>query len=118
MRRHHLETPGWALFLLLFLVTMPGATLLQPAQAQGPWVYEEDFQGGRADGWELRQDGDNAAWQIIQDGETENRILHGFGHVFADYVADEWDNYRLQCRVRLESPEPIHLNYRTSTIST
>ncbi|HED04214.1 MAG TPA: hypothetical protein ENI60_05555, partial [Candidatus Fraserbacteria bacterium] len=70
-------------------------------------LYQEDFEGGTANGWDL---GGN--WKVVQDAQG-NWALHGQGHHWAQYTRDAWGDYTVKLRVKLIRGT-IHLNYRVS----
>lgn len=70
------------------------------AQEQDVLLFEEDFNDGRAQGWELEP-----GW-IVTEG-----MLKGTGHYWARPKAGPWDDFHLQFRMRLERGA-IHLVYR------
>jgi hypothetical protein len=69
-------------------------------------LYCEDFEDGRADGWDLW-----SGWTVEREGP--NYILSGRGHNWATLVDQgwEWEDYRFSFRLKLLQGD-IHLNYR------
>jgi len=58
-------------------------------------LYEEDFEDGQAQDWELE-----SGWTIIRDTDG-NRTLRGQGPFAALYRGDSWGDYTLRMRVKL-----------------
>lgn len=85
--------------LVLMLGSISGH---QPVRAQGPEavLFEEDFEDGQAQGWELEP-----GWSVA-DG-----MLKGQGHSWARPLVGPWRDFRLQFRLKLQSGR-IHLVYR------
>jgi len=72
-RKHSLGRSGVILTVLIYML---GTMVVHiPAWAQGPEVvlYQEDFDDGQVQGWELEP-----GWRVIQDGD--NWVLAGRGH--------------------------------------
>jgi photosystem II stability/assembly factor-like uncharacterized protein len=95
--------------LLAILVTW---LALAPGIAQTPGeslLYQEDFQDGRASGWDL-----NTGWEVVQDGD--NYVLAGQGHAWANPPTQNAADFRLLLRVKLLRGR-IHLVYRLTNAS-
>ena len=93
--------------LLMFSLSILTAGILNmgtPASAQGPEVllYQENFDDGQAQGWELEQ-----GWAVSEGA------LCGQGHHWAFSNAGPWQTFRVQFRLRLDQGI-VHLNYRVS----
>ena len=88
--------------LLLLVIALGAASGDQPVCAQGPEavLFEEDFEDGQAQGWELEP-----GW-VVADG-----MLKGQGHTWARAMAGPWRDFRLQFRLNLQQGS-IHLVYR------
>jgi photosystem II stability/assembly factor-like uncharacterized protein len=71
-------------------------------------IYEEDFEDGRAQGWELEE-----GWQVILDGI--NHVLSGQGHHWARSNQAFEDDYRLSFRLKLMRGT-IHMVYRLNDV--
>ncbi|UCC89116.1 MAG: hypothetical protein JSV81_07350 [Anaerolineales bacterium] len=75
------------------------------AQSLGEVVlYEENFDGGRAEGWELEP-----GWEIVPDGG--NWVLAGEGHHWARPEFGYDGDFRVQFRLKLVRGR-VHLVYR------
>jgi len=72
-------------------------------------AYQEDFEDGQAQGWELEP-----GWQVILDGN--NHVLAGQGHVWARLDQSFNDDLRLSLRVKLLQGR-IHLVVRLTDAS-
>jgi photosystem II stability/assembly factor-like uncharacterized protein len=81
--------------------------LASPALGQGPEVvlYQEDFNGGQAKGWELE-----SGWTVASG------VLVGEGHRWARYRGGEWSNFRFRFRLRIVTGD-LHANYRLNNAS-
>jgi photosystem II stability/assembly factor-like uncharacterized protein len=66
--------------------------------------FEDDFEDGDADGWQLED-----SWSVVQ--ESGNYVLHGIGHKWANAGLQEWRDYTFQSRVRLLEGA-VHINFR------
>lgn len=86
------------LVILVALVSLPAFS----SQTQSV-AYQEDFEGGQAQDWELEP-----GWQIIQDGD--NFVLAGEGHTWAR-SPKFYDDYRLSFRLKVLQGT-VHLVYR------
>jgi photosystem II stability/assembly factor-like uncharacterized protein len=75
-----------------------------PASAQGSQtlLYQENFDDGLAQKWELEQ-----GWAVSEGS------LCGQGHQWARYTEGTWQDFRVLFRVRLDRGT-VHLNYRVS----
>jgi photosystem II stability/assembly factor-like uncharacterized protein len=99
------RTTLWLLLMLSASVLTAGILSIQiPASAQGPQVllYQENFDDGQAQGWELEQ-----GWAVSEGA------LCGQGHQWAFSNAGPWQDFRVQFRLRLDQGN-VHLNYRVS----
>ncbi len=92
--------------LFLLVIALGTISSYRPARAQGPEavLFEEDFEDGQAQGWELEP-----GW-IVAEG-----MLKGQGHSWARPLAGPWRDFRLQFRLNLERGR-IHLVYRLSDV--
>jgi photosystem II stability/assembly factor-like uncharacterized protein len=94
------------LLLMLSLSVLAAGTLSMniPASAQEQEIvlYQENFDDGRASGWELEQ-----GWAVSEGA------LCGQGHHWARYTEGTWQDFRVQFRLRLDQGT-VHLNYRVS----
>jgi photosystem II stability/assembly factor-like uncharacterized protein len=93
--------------ILTVLIYMLGMMMVHiPAWAQGPEVvlYQESFDDGQAQGWELE-----LGWRVIQDGD--NGVLAGEGHRWARPDINYASDFRVQFRLKLLQGR-IHLVYR------
>ncbi len=102
--------PAWAIAVmagLALVIVVAAALLLNGGLGGGGKVlFREDFETGRADGWNLE-----SGWKVVQDGD--NYVLSGSGQLqFATPEDHTWDDYRVRFRLKLEQGT-IHLNYRT-----
>jgi photosystem II stability/assembly factor-like uncharacterized protein len=70
-------------------------------------LYQEEFDGGRAAGWDLEP-----GWACVQDSQG-NWVLRGQGHSWARYRGDSWGDYSLILNVKLVRSR-IHINFRVS----
>ncbi|MDH4135180.1 MAG: hypothetical protein OEW09_00465 [Anaerolineae bacterium] len=98
---------GGSMVILTVLIYMLGTMMVHiPAWAQGPEVvlYQEDFNDGQAQGWELEP-----GWRIIQDGDSW--VLTGEGHQWARPGVSYGSDFRVQFRLKLMGGR-IHLVYR------
>ena len=91
--------PMLALIALLCLVTGEPASSVPTAETV---LYQEDFNDGQAQDWDL-PDG----WEVAGGS------LHGRGHTYAMYLGDAWGDYSLILRLKLVEGR-IHLNFRVS----
>jgi photosystem II stability/assembly factor-like uncharacterized protein len=96
-----------AILLLCAAVICPGRAD-RAAPAIKDVVYQEDFEDGQAQGWQLEP-----GWQVISDGG--NQVLAGQGHVWARSNQSFDDDYRLSFRVKLLQGT-IHLVYRMNDV--
>ncbi len=92
---------------VLVLISGGGELPSQATSSSAPAevLYSEDFESGRADGWELPAD-----WTISSDGASN--VLRGEGHAVATYLGDNWGDFTYIVRVRLNRGG-VHLVYRT-----
>lgn len=100
MRASALRIARLTVFLVFF------AALSTPIQAQTPVqdpIYQEDFEDGQAQGWQL-----DLGWEIFSD--EGNQVLSGQGHVWARSSL-AYDDYRLAFRLKVMRGE-VHLVYR------
>ncbi|MFQ6057492.1 MAG: sigma-70 family RNA polymerase sigma factor [Anaerolineae bacterium] len=67
-------------------------------------IFCEDFEDGRADGWEL-----GSGWRV--ERESPNYVLSGRGHDWATLLGQEWEDVRVRFRLKLLEGA-IHLNVR------
>jgi len=104
-RKHSLGRSGVILTVLMYML---GTMMVHvPTWAQEPGevvLYQEDFNNGQAQGWELESD-----WQVIQDGD--NGVLAGEGHQWARPGPSYDSDFRVQFRLKLLQGR-IHLVYR------
>lgn len=82
--------------------------LLGQTRGSGEWVrlYEEDFEGGHAQGWQLEE----GHWEVVTEADG-NRVLRGREHGWASYTEEGWADFAFRLRVKLIRGS-IHLNYR------
>ncbi len=102
--RFHLSS--YRIFILLILVLsvgLPNRTEQAATNSQGI-VYQEGFENGQAQGWDLEP-----GWSVIQDGG--NNVLGGQGHSWARPNREYSEDYRLSFRIKLVRGA-IHLVYR------
>jgi photosystem II stability/assembly factor-like uncharacterized protein len=87
---------------LLLLAIIFGIISNQPVWSQGVDIvlFEEDFDDGQAQDWEL-----DPGWSVADN------MLIGQGHSWARPMVESWQDFRLQFRLRLQH-ESIHLVYR------
>jgi photosystem II stability/assembly factor-like uncharacterized protein len=97
--RFAVAAPTLALIALLCLVTGEPASSVPTAETV---LYQEDFNDGQAQDWDLPE-----GWEVA--GGT----LHGRGHTYAMYSGDAWGDYSLTLRLKLVEGR-IHLNFRVS----
>jgi len=100
---------GLTLVSLLLLSTISSSAFPQATQAQEGWttLFEDDFEDGNADGWQLE-----TGWGVELEGS--NHILSGSGHSWAQPTAGHnWTDYRFSLRIKLIQ-EAVHLNVRLS----
>jgi photosystem II stability/assembly factor-like uncharacterized protein len=69
-------------------------------------LFEDDFEDGVADGWELQE-----GWSVVKLGGEY--VLSGSDHYWAVPVVDGWANYELTTRIKLDSGT-VHVNFRLS----
>jgi len=88
--------------LLLLVIVLGAISGHPPVWAQSPEavLFEEDFEDGQAQGWELEP-----GW-FVADG-----MLKGQGHTWARPRVGPWRDFRLQFRLNLQRGR-IHLVYR------
>ena len=108
IQRRAFVSARWVGCLVLAL-TVVSLGLLPSVLAQGPGettLYQEDFDSGRAPGWELEP-----GWHVIQD--EGNTVLAGEGHQWARPGSDRSypGDFRVQFRLKLVRGR-IHLVYR------
>lgn len=84
----------------------PTAANTEAAVADGGEVilYEENFDDGRAQGWELE-----GGWQVVPEGD--GRALQGEGHQWARAVVAYDGDFRVRFRLKLLRGN-VHLVYR------
>ncbi|MDD5264000.1 MAG: hypothetical protein PHU43_04095 [Candidatus Bipolaricaulis sp.] len=85
----------------------PGDAFAVNAPAQESLLYEEDFDAGRADSWELPN-----GWKV-ESATDRGGVLHGRGHSYARYVGDAWGDYSLILQLKIIKGR-MHLNFRVS----
>jgi hypothetical protein len=92
-------------FLMLFLFVT-----LTFAQTDWEILYQEDFEDGAAQYWDL-----DPSWEILY--ESDNYFLKGQDHTWANFdYGDFWKNYSLECDIKLINNSSIHINVRHSSI--
>ena len=92
--------PTITLLALLCLVTgEPVASVSTPSETI---LYQENFDDGQAQDWDLPE-----GWEVAGGS------LHGRGHTYAMYLGDAWGDYSLTLRLKLVEGR-IHLNFRVS----
>jgi photosystem II stability/assembly factor-like uncharacterized protein len=92
---------AWMVFLAATVVS----SSLYPQGVHAQEIsYQEDFEDGQAQGWELE-----AGWQVILDGS--NHVLAGQGHFWARSNQSFEDDYHLSFRLKVIRGA-IHLVYR------
>ena len=97
----------WAAWTTLAILLTVLLSLSPLVLAQNPGevvLYQEDFDDGLAQGWELEP-----GWQIIPDGD--NQVLAGEGHYWARPGVGYDGDFRVQFRLKLMRGR-IHLVYR------
>jgi hypothetical protein len=96
------------LVLAIFLAALLLAMTPLPCHAQSleeEVLYAENFDDYLAQDWELEP-----GWTV-----TEKGVLRGEGHSWARYKEVDWQDFRVQFRLRIEEEgSRIHLNYRVS----
>lgn len=97
---------------LLLTTIVLGASLYgfaaPPPASGGALVYQEDFEDGQAQGWNLE-----SGWQVVR--EEGGSFLEGEGHFWARGDQALSDDFRLTFRLRLERGR-IHLVVRNNDI--
>jgi photosystem II stability/assembly factor-like uncharacterized protein len=93
--------------LLSVLLLAQAAGLTSSAGTPDIVLYEEDFEDGRAQDWNLPE-----GWELTQDSDG-SIALHGRDHAFAQYQKDAWSDYSFSLRLKLVSGG-IHVSYRLS----
>jgi photosystem II stability/assembly factor-like uncharacterized protein len=93
--------------ILLILMLSSFQPLSRYSQAQ-ELAYQEDFEDGQAQGWELE-----SGWEVRQDGN--NQLLAGNGHFWARSNQLFEQDYRLSFRLKLLSGT-VHLVYRLNNL--
>jgi len=88
------------LLLSVIILAITGGYHQLRAQEQEILLFEENFDDGQVQDWEL-EDG----W-IVTEG-----MLRGVGHSWARPLTGPWQDFRLQLRLNLQH-ERIHLVYR------
>ncbi|MBD3383975.1 T9SS type A sorting domain-containing protein [candidate division KSB1 bacterium] len=90
------------LFLFICTIVMGISTLA--AQPGREIIYQEDFQDGKAQDWDLE-----APWQL--QTESANTFLHGKNHTWAIYTrGNAWTNYDLECQIKFAGDSGFHIN--------
>lgn len=71
-----------------------------------PWttLFEDDFNDGMADGWELEE-----GWSVTPNGG--GGYLSGSGHYWAVPVVEGWSDYQITATIKVISGT-VHLNFR------
>jgi len=90
--------------LCLVAVVLLGVTAVAAQEAQEVLLYEQGFDEGHAEGWELAP-----GWTVTQDGE--NWMLVGRGHDWALSHRQYPGDFRVGFRLRLVQGD-VHLVYR------
>ena len=90
--------------LPLFLLAAYPNQVDKVASALQDTVYEENFEDGQAQGWQLEP-----GWQVTVDGN--NQVLAGQGHVWARSNQSYGGDHRVSFRLKLLQGR-IHLVYR------
>ncbi len=89
------------LFLLLTVFFHVSNVAAQPVREI---IYQEDFEDGKAQNWNLE-----APWQLAT--ESANTFLHGKNHTWATYTkGNAWTNYDLQCQIEFRGDTGLHVN--------
>jgi photosystem II stability/assembly factor-like uncharacterized protein len=96
------------LTVVLFLLLTTALPARANAALQTP-SYQEDFESGQADGWQL-----DSGWSVILDGT--NHVLAGQGHTWAHSNQTFEGDMRLSFRVKLLQGR-LHLVVRLSDAS-
>ncbi len=91
----------YGLFCILLLLALAWPGLAQDANTL---LYEEDFDDGQAQGWEL-----GPGWNLLTEGD--NTVLAGEGHEWANSGQQYPGDYHLSFRLQLLRGD-IHLVYR------
>lgn len=105
MERKAIPISGFMGSCLLFLIIGISLTILSvKGLAQNPVqeVYREDFEDGRAQGWELEQ-----PW-VVDGG-----MLNGRGHTWAIYNPGNWESARIALRLQTNG---VHVNIGYSDV--
>ena len=69
--------------------------------------FEDDFEDGVADGWELEE-----GWGLVEEA-GQGYVLSGSGHHWAVPVVDGWVDHELTTRIKLIAGT-VHVNFRLS----
>lgn len=89
------------LFLLLTVFFHVSNVAAQPVREI---IYQEDFEDGKAQGWDLE-----VPWQL--QTESANTFLHGKNHTWAIYTkGNAWTNYDLECQIKFAGDTGFHIN--------
>lgn len=99
------QTKSFEDIVIMFLVLIIALGIMignQPAWSQGADIvlFEEDFDDGQAQDWELE-----SGWFVADN------MLNGQGHSWAQPMVGPWQDFRLQFRLQLQHGS-IHLVYR------
>jgi len=98
------------IYLFLYIVTAVYLILFLPSFvfAQSNWevLYQEDFEDGIAQDWELEY-----PWELLS--ESGNYFLMGKNHAWANYEKGEsWTNYSLECKIKFLGDNGLHVNVK------
>lgn len=75
-------------------------------------LFSDDFEDGKADGWEvIVAEGPSAGWKVEREGT--NYVFSGRGHSLVRLKEGGWSDYRFKAKVKLIEGS-LHLNYRLS----
>ena len=90
-----------------YMVPLDGKTLTGNRFWDQPGVtlFEDDFEDGEADGWELGE-----GWAIAGEPRVAY-VLSGLAPYWAAPVVDGWSDYELTARIRLHAGT-VHVNFR------
>jgi len=98
------RTSNW----IEYVVPLEGKTLTGNRFWDRRWTtfFEDDFEDGTADGWELEE-----GWGVVEEGG--GYVLAGSQPRWAAPLVDGWADHELTARVRL-STGTVHVNFRLS----
>ena len=99
------RTSNW----IEYVIPLGGKTLTGNKFWDSPATtfFEDDFEDGMADGWELEE-----GWGITEEA-GQGYVLSGSGHHWAVPVVDGWVDHELTTRIKLIAGT-VHINFRLS----